>query len=93
MSRLRLFLSLLWRPCPFGLGRLSWRTSWAVAGILRGRRGGPFDAVLLGEGWVVLSPWITTPEGADYRHHVGDFGRDGKAARHLAAELNRTARP
>lgn len=49
-----------------------------------------YEAVLLGEGWTVLSPWIVAQDGSSYRHHIGDFAQDGQAARHLAAELNRT---
>lgn len=57
-----------------------------------------FEAVMLdpSEGWLVLSPWIKTPCGKAYRHHI--WSRIGaqddesrKWAEHLAAELNRVA--
>lgn len=50
-----------------------------------------FDALWLPEGWCVLSPWITTPEGHEYRLTIAAPGYSDKAkpwAEHTASQLN-----
>lgn len=34
LHRLHWFISLVWRPCVTGLGRIGWRTAWRVADII-----------------------------------------------------------
>ena len=52
-----------------------------------------FIAVFLPDGWVTLSPWIQTPEGAWFRVTVANWGMGSteqeKLARHMADELNK----
>lgn len=58
------------------------------------RRGDQFDAVLLHpEGWVVLSPWVTTPEGHPFRLHITVAPASHDSAcrewcEHIAGQLN-----
>ena len=55
--------------------------------------GHTFEAVrLVPEGWVVLTPWITTPDGHWWRLHLSSPGHDKEAeqwARHMASQLNK----
>ena len=62
--------------------------------------GTQFEAVrLFPEGWVVLSPWVTTVDGYWYRHHVvqagtGSHSRERQEfCEHLARQLNAPERP
>jgi hypothetical protein len=51
--------------------------------------GSRFSAVhLTPEGWVVLSPWITTKAGDPFRLHCCHCGDDWEAAEHIANQLN-----
>lgn len=51
-------------------------------------KGDKFDAVfLVPEGWVVLSPWVKTVWGDEYRQHCGEFESE-KEAVCVCAQLN-----